>query len=151
MGIREIFRPNILLFQNSNLFALPSLRALRLIFSGLLPIEWVEKDRNNLRPGGASRAWRDRISGNNPDSRAIAWVPRGTCPRSPCGKPNPCSDPAHKIRIRREPMKEQPLHYVPPGAGCAPGAPPESSPPWQWAYRPMENPPKSPTRLGEEP
>jgi len=120
-------------------------------FLGLLPIEWVEKDSKALRPGGASRTWRDSISGNSPDSGAVAWVPQGSGPRSPCGKPNPCFDPANKIRIRREPMKEQLLYDVPPGAGCAPGAPPGSSPPWQWAYRPMENRPKLPTRLGEDP
>ena len=33
-----------------------------------------------LRPGGASRPWRDRIGGNNPDSGAVAWLPQGTCP-----------------------------------------------------------------------
>jgi hypothetical protein len=86
---------------------------------------WKEY-RKFLRPGGASRTWRDRISGNHRDSGAIAWAPQGTRRRSPCGKPNPLSDPASKIMIRREPMKEQPLHYVPPGAGCAPWAPPES-------------------------
>jgi len=90
-------------------------------------------ERNTLRPGGASRSWRDRISGNSPDSGAVAWVPRGTCSRSPCGKQNPCYGPAHKIIIRREPMKEQPLHYVQPGAGCTPGAPPES--PNEHAFR----------------
>ncbi len=82
--------------------------------------------RKILRPGGASRTWRDRIGGNPPDSGAVPWIPRNTCPRSPCGKTNLCSDPANKIMFRREPMKEQPHHYVPPGTGCAPWAPPES-------------------------
>jgi len=86
---------------------------------------WKGK-RNILRPGGASRLWRDRIGGNNPDSEAVFWLPRGTCPRPPYAKPKRRSDGESQIIFRPEPMKGPAPHYVPPWAGCAPWAPPET-------------------------
>ena len=124
-------------------------RSLRLCFLELFSkSSRRKKQRNTLRPGGASRTWRDSIGGNNLDLGMVAWVPRGTYPRSPYEKPNPFSDPANKIMIRRQPRKEPPPHDVPPCTGCAPGAPPESSLPWHRACRAVRNRLKLLTRLG---
>ena len=103
------------------------------------------------RPGGASRPGQDSIGGKTPDGRTIAWLPQGTCPRPLSGQPNRISNRANRNIFRREPMKDPPPYDVLPRAGWAPWAPTKCPPPWQRGSRPMENHPKSPTRMGDDP
>jgi hypothetical protein len=92
----------------------------------LLPIEWVERIPEDSPPRGCvpSLAGQNRREQTGFRSGCLASARRLSL--TPCAKPNPSSNLDNSIIIRREPMEEELPHYVPPGTGCAHGAPPES-------------------------
>ena len=61
---------------------------------------------------------RTASAGKHSDSKAVAWVPQGTCPRPPWEKPNPGLNRSGPSMYRPEPMNEPLPHDVLPWAGC---------------------------------
>ena len=120
-------------------------------FLNLLPIEWVEKVPKYSPPRGcippmAGQNRREQLgfrSGCLASARHLSPTPfRKTECHLRSGQPN-----HFPTRTDETPAAS----LCPAMGGMRPLGPPESPRPWQRAYRPMENRPKSPTRLGEDP
>jgi hypothetical protein len=96
---------------------------LYIILLGLLPIEWVKREKTtpSHRPRGESRPGRDSLGGKNRGSGALARLPQGTGPRTLRLKRNPSLNSDNPIHFRRDPMEEPLPQDVLPRAGCRPG------------------------------
>jgi hypothetical protein len=105
---------------------LPGLGSVREKRKALLPIERVERIPEDSPPRGCVPSPAGQNRREQPGFRSESFGSARHLSLTPCAKPNPRSNLDNSIMIRREPMEEEPPHYVPPGTGCAHGAPPES-------------------------
>ncbi len=110
-----------------------------------------EGGRNILSPGGAFRPWRDRIGGKTLESGAVARIPQNTLSPTPFRKTESWLRPRKPKNFPTRTDERTHALLCPAMGGTHPLGPAESPPRWQRVQGPMENPPKSPTRLGEDP
>jgi hypothetical protein len=122
-----------------------------LLKRGLLPIEWVKREKTtpSHRPRGASRPGRGSLGGKNPGFRSAGSA--SARHRSP----NP--SPQTKSQLKQGQPNSFPTR--PDGITAASGCPaPGGMPPWarptffrQGQTREAQNLPQAPTRLAEDP
>jgi len=92
---------------------------------------------------------RTASAGIIPDSKAIAQVPQGTCPRPPGAKPTPGQIGPTKVFSDANRWKNHGLMMSCLGRDVPPG--PQPIPSGWGAHEQMENPPKLPAQSGEDP